>query len=102
MFARAICFILLMHWVRAASSRTFCTAGTSRAIRMAMMAITTSSSINVNARRRGMVVLSRGSRLATLGRSVSTLLPSVAYHGLFRDLANEIEQQLPGGVVGGA
>ena len=32
---------------RAADSRTFCTAGTSRAIRMAMMAITTNSSISV-------------------------------------------------------
>src|ERR1035438_9705087 len=42
--------MLLMHCKRAAASRTFCTAGTSRAIRMAMIAITTSSSINVNPR----------------------------------------------------
>jgi hypothetical protein len=33
--------------MRAAASRTFCTAGNSNPMRMAMMAITTSSSINV-------------------------------------------------------
>jgi hypothetical protein len=47
--ARPICFKLLMHCVRAAASRTFCTAGTNRAIKIAMMAITTNNSINVNA-----------------------------------------------------
>src|SRR6185295_4637770 len=51
MFARPICFRLFVHWVRAAASRTFCTAGTSKAIKMAMMAITTSNSISVNPRR---------------------------------------------------
>src|SRR5438046_729070 len=40
---------LLEHSVRAAASRTFCTAGTSRAMRIAMIAMTTSSSIKVNA-----------------------------------------------------
>ena len=39
-------------WMRAAASRTFCTAGNSNPIRMAMMAITTSSSISVKASRR--------------------------------------------------
>ena len=34
--------------MRAAASRTFCTAGSSRPIRIAMIAITTSSSIRVN------------------------------------------------------
>src|SRR5262245_17426841 len=47
-----------MHCVRAAASRTFCTAGTSNAIRMAMMAMTTSNSINVKARRERMDVTS--------------------------------------------
>src|SRR5690242_8140903 len=47
--ATPICFRLLMHCVREAASRTFCTAGTNRAIRMAIMAMTTSNSINVNA-----------------------------------------------------
>src|SRR4051812_25028811 len=37
---------------RAAASRTFCTAGNSRPMRMAMIAITTSNSISVNADRR--------------------------------------------------
>jgi hypothetical protein len=36
--------------MRLAASRTFCTAGNSSAIRTAMMAITTSSSIRVNPR----------------------------------------------------
>src|SRR5688572_14302955 len=40
---------LLVDCVRAAASRTFCTAGTSSAIKMAIIAITTSSSIRVNA-----------------------------------------------------
>src|SRR5262249_6131822 len=38
---------LLAVWVRAAASRTFCTAGTSRPMRMAIIAITTSNSISV-------------------------------------------------------
>src|SRR5437763_1132077 len=42
--------MLLLHWLRAAASRTFWTAGSSRPIRMAMIAITTSSSISVNPR----------------------------------------------------
>src|SRR2546421_7179053 len=50
--ARPICLRLLLHWLRAAASRTFCTAGTSRPIRMAMMAMTTSSSISVKPRER--------------------------------------------------
>jgi hypothetical protein len=39
--------ILLPHCTRAAASRTFCTAGSSRPMRMAMIAMTTSSSISV-------------------------------------------------------
>src|SRR5271167_1762411 len=49
--ATPICLRLLLHDMRAAASRTFWTAGSSRPIRIAMMAITTSSSISVNARR---------------------------------------------------
>jgi len=37
----------LAHLIRLAASRIFCTAGKSSAIRMAMMAITTSSSMSV-------------------------------------------------------
>ena len=51
--ARPSCFRLFWHCVRAAASRTFCTAGTNKPIRMAMMAITTSNSISVKATRRG-------------------------------------------------
>src|SRR5476651_2643091 len=45
--AMPICFMLLTHCVRAAAARTFCTAGTRSAIKIAMIAITTNSSINV-------------------------------------------------------
>src|SRR5947209_3422282 len=48
--ARPSCFRLLTHWVRRAASRAAWTAGRSRAIRTAMMAITTRSSISVKPR----------------------------------------------------
>src|SRR5262249_61497452 len=44
--------MLLTHWARRAASRAACTAGSKRAIRTAMMAITTNSSISVNPRLR--------------------------------------------------
>src|SRR5262245_38260166 len=50
--ASPICLRLLAHCVRAAASRTFCTAGSSNPIRIAMMAMTTRSSMSVNPRRR--------------------------------------------------
>jgi hypothetical protein len=40
-----------MHCVRAAAARTFCTAGTNKAINIAMIAITTSNSISVKPNR---------------------------------------------------
>src|SRR6266851_5481377 len=49
--ASPICLRLFWHFARAAASRTFCTAGRSRPIRIAMIAITTSNSINVKPRR---------------------------------------------------
>src|SRR3954447_13432510 len=45
--ARPICLMLLEHCIRAAASRTFCTAGRRRPMRMAMIAITTNNSISV-------------------------------------------------------
>jgi hypothetical protein len=39
---------LLVHWLRRAASRAACTAGKSKAINIAMIAMTTSSSIRVN------------------------------------------------------
>src|SRR5687768_7552540 len=51
--------MLLPHFMRAAASRTFCTAGSSRPMRMAMMAMTTSSSISVKAFRRDITPPSR-------------------------------------------
>jgi hypothetical protein len=50
----------LLHAVRAAAARTFCTAGNSRPISTAMMAMTTSSSNKVKARREDMVGLGEG------------------------------------------
>src|SRR5438067_1570163 len=49
--AMPICLRLLALWVRAAASRTFWTAGSSSPIRIAMIAITTNSSISVKAER---------------------------------------------------
>src|SRR3954468_3155972 len=49
--ARTICFTLLTHWARRAASRADWTAGKSSAIRTAMMAMTTNSSISVKPRR---------------------------------------------------
>src|SRR5581483_10664618 len=46
--ARPSCLRLFWHLARAAASRTFWTAGSNSPIRMAMMAITTNSSISVN------------------------------------------------------
>src|SRR5712692_3592186 len=43
--------MLLLHCRRAAASRAFCTAGSSKLMSTAMIAITTSSSIRVNPRR---------------------------------------------------
>src|SRR5689334_24373395 len=45
-----ICFRLLTHWDRRAASRAAWTAGSRRAIRTAMIAMTTSNSIRVKAR----------------------------------------------------
>jgi len=50
--ASAICLTLLAQRVRLAASRTFWAAGSSRPMSTAMMAMTTSSSISVNADRR--------------------------------------------------
>src|SRR5262249_52460112 len=44
-----ICLRLFWHFMRLADSRTFCTAGSNKPTRMAMMAMTTSNSISVNA-----------------------------------------------------
>src|SRR5438128_11732669 len=51
------CLRLFWHCVRAAASRTFCTAGTSKAMRMAIIAMTTRSSIKVKPDRRLMTLL---------------------------------------------
>src|SRR5947209_1036670 len=66
--ASPICLRLLVHLDRLAASRTFWTAGSSSPIRTATIAITTNSSISVNARRVRMEVPSRkfGERTASV------------------------------------
>src|SRR4051812_40167533 len=50
--ASPICLRLFAHWMRAALSRAFCTAGRSNPISREMMPMTTSNSIRVNPDRR--------------------------------------------------
>src|SRR4051812_38322206 len=45
--AMPYCFRLLTHWIRLAAARADCTAGSNKAMRTAMIAMTTSSSIRV-------------------------------------------------------
>src|SRR5262249_8510411 len=72
------------HWVRLAASRTFCTAGKSSAMRTVMMAITTSSSIRVNARR--------------LPPGVSFMVPRSSKRSRYRATPGS-SQELPAGAV---
>ena len=62
--ARPICLRLFWHLARAAASRTFWTAGSNSPISTAMMAMTTSSSMSVNPRRRAVMVRFPGGRAA--------------------------------------
>jgi hypothetical protein len=52
--ANPICFKLLVHWLLLAASRAAWTAGRSKAIKIPIIAITTSNSTNVNPARRFM------------------------------------------------
>src|SRR5713101_6521458 len=54
------CFRLFWQFERLAASRTFCTAGSSRPIKITMIAMTTSNSISVKAMRRRMIALLLG------------------------------------------
>src|SRR5688572_33331800 len=63
MLPRAICFRLLLQLIRFAASRIFWTAGSKRPIKIAIMTITTNSSISVNPRRRGIARSSKKGRM---------------------------------------
>src|SRR5215813_13938355 len=65
MTASPSCLRLLTHWARRAASRAAWTAGNSRAISTAMIAMTTSSSISVNPRRRMGLLLPAGKNRET-------------------------------------
>src|SRR4051812_25824696 len=65
--------MLLDVFIRAAASRTFCTAGKSRPMRTAMIAITTRSSISVNADR------GREGTIVALQENKSTSIPRTKY-----------------------
>src|SRR5262245_18843743 len=60
-----------MHCARRAASRAGCTAGKSKAIKTAMIATTTRSSIRVNPRRRAMRMIASGGRRGERERSRS-------------------------------
>src|SRR6266478_2795804 len=68
--AMPICFKLLRHWLRRALSRADCTAGKIKAIRIPMIAITTSNSTKVKARREDMHRSVRGNELRREGKVV--------------------------------
>src|SRR5215471_4727397 len=55
--ARPSCLRLFWHLIREAASRTFCTAGSRSPMSIAMIAITTSNSMSVKARRDSMADL---------------------------------------------
>src|SRR5688500_14259055 len=61
--------------MRAAASRTFWTAGSSRPMRMAMIAITTSSSISVKARRTGAAVMEASADAGSDDERTSSVIP---------------------------
>src|SRR5262249_42323676 len=90
-----ICLRLLKHWMRAAASRTFWTAGTSRPMRIAIIAITTSSSISVKARR-------GRSGLPGEERSIEHLPENGVERGTIRDVkrATSWEATLPDWAAG--
>src|SRR5437764_10732335 len=77
--ARPICLRLLAQLARAAASRTFWTAGRRSPIRMAMIAITTSSSIRVKASRRGIRFIVE---FSVKGRGVAVAASTKAAGGL--------------------
>src|SRR5438445_285466 len=82
------CLRLFWHFVRFAASRTLCTAGSKRPIRMAMIAITTSSSISVNPPRRIFAFMVRSFRADPswgLLRSQSTVNSNRVFGGRAED-----------------
>src|SRR5579864_3736886 len=87
MRAREICLLLLMHLAVFARSFALASAGNSIAARIAMMAMTTSNSINVNARRSFVlcvfILLSRPPRPAAARQSI------VAFHQAAMQLSRD-------------
>src|SRR6516225_6200260 len=84
-----ICLRLFEQDIRLAASRTLCTAGRSSPTKTAIIAITTSNSISVNALRLCMKCLP--------GVLQSSVRPSLAeYESLYRDEYNEKRYQQQG------
>src|SRR5438128_4809021 len=90
-----------MHLARAAAARTFWTAGTSKPIRIAMMAMTTSSSMRVKARRR-LRCKHEGVRMTDAPVTGEGLVgsPRVATRGLGHDSRGQLEVVAAGAGVG--
>src|SRR5438128_2077917 len=87
--------MLLAHFMRAAASRTFWTAGRSRPMRMAIMAITTSNSISVKPRRffnRDSILHSFGTRM--IGQRTARLTHPARPETLERDNLCRSRQQM--------
>src|SRR3954462_9456192 len=72
--ANPICLRLLVQLMRLAASRTFWTAGSKRPMRMAMIAITTSSSISVNATRFRLMIKLLGRLTDDIGQRLTARL----------------------------
>jgi hypothetical protein len=98
----------LTHCMRLAASRAACTAGNSSAIKTAMIAITTSNSINVKARfrrsefmsdfllvreRRGGHLFSRDAVFALIWRAVRTTLTAPSVITLFVSIGRQTAEQ---------
>src|SRR4051812_18864116 len=77
--------MLFWHCVRAAAARTFWTAGSRRPMRMAMMAITTSSSISVKP-------LRRERRQGSMGEAPESVGAKGSGDDLFHDPAVDVGQ----------
>src|SRR5207302_5516004 len=105
--ANPICLRLFWHLMRLAASRAFCTAGSKRPTSTAMMAMATSNSIRVNARRRRVTMdclpLKRVKRLlwnhqgqrsscqSELGLSVRLTPPECRLHAGFQECSSRTQ-----------
>src|SRR5262249_12978929 len=96
--------MLLVHWMRRAASRADCTAGSSKAISTAMMAMTTRSSIRVNPSRPlwDLALMATLSEVRTQGEERATRIRRVRNRGNLIAGAGAVFRCDGGGWYGGA